>query len=118
MSIIKIWHNPKCSKSREAMSILEQNSSKSEVIKYLENTPDSNEIKTTLQMLGIKPRELMRTKENIYKELNLQDEKNEDKLIEAMVKNPILIERPILFKDDKAIIGRPTSIIAEFIKGK
>jgi len=65
MSKVKIWHNPKCSKSREAMSILEENSCKSEVIEYLENTPSSNEIKTTLQMLNMSARELMRTKEEM-----------------------------------------------------
>ena len=115
MNIVKIWHNPRCSKSREAMSILEENRCESEVIKYLESTPNSTEIKTTLGMLGLSARELMRTKEEIYKELNLADEVNEDKLIDAMAQNPILIERPILFKNNKAIIGRPTSIIAEFI---
>jgi len=115
MSSIKIWHNPKCSKSREAMGILEENGCKSEVIKYLENTPDINEIKNTLKMLDLSARELMRIKEDIYKELNLQDETDEDKLIEAMSKNPKLIERPVLFKNGKAIIGRPTSIIKEFL---
>ena len=115
MNIVKIWHNPRCSKSREAMGILEENNCDSEVVKYLENTPDSTEIKITLGMLNLSARELMRTKEDIYKELNLQDENNEDKLIEAMVRNPILIERPVLFKNAKAIIGRPTSKIAEFI---
>jgi arsenate reductase len=115
MNSIKIWHNPRCSKSREAMSILEENNCKSEVVQYLENTPDAGEIKTTLGMLGLSARELMRTKEDIYKELNLKDESNEDKLVDAMVKNPKLIERPVLFKNGKAIIGRPTSIITNFI---
>ncbi len=113
--MIKIWHNPKCSKSREAMSILEENSCKSDVVEYLKDTPNEDEIKDTLKMLGLSARELMRTKEDIYKELNLADEKDDEKLIIAMVKNPILIERPVLFKDGKAIIGRPTSKIAEFI---
>ena len=116
MSKIKIWHNPKCSKSREAMSIIEENSCECEVIKYLEVTPNSTEIRTTLQMLGLSPRELMRTKEEIYKNLELANESDEENLIKAMVENPILIERPVLFKGEKAIIGRPTSIIADFIK--
>jgi len=115
MSSVKIWHNPRCSKSREAISILEENGCDNEVVKYLEATPDSAEIKSTLKMLGLSARELMRTKEDIYKELNLKDETDEDKLIEAMANNPKLIERPVLFKDGKAIIGRPTSIIAEFL---
>ena len=66
-------------------------------------------------MLELSARELMRTKEDIYKELNLKDETNEDKLIEAMATNPKLIERPVLFKNGKAIIGRPTERIAEFL---
>ena len=115
MSIIKIWHNPRCSKSREALSILEENNCEKEIVKYLESTPESDEIKNTLNILGISARELMRTKEEIYKELNLKEETDEDKLIEAMANNPKLIERPVLFKDGKAIIGRPTDKIAEFL---
>ncbi len=115
MSSIKIWHNPRCSKSREAMEIIKQNGCASEVVKYLESTPDISEIETTLKMLGLSSRELMRTKEDVYKELNLKDETDEDKLVEAMAKNPKLIERPVLFKDGRAIIGRPTSIIEQFI---
>jgi arsenate reductase len=115
MKEITIWHNPRCSKSREAMSILEENNCEAEVIKYLESTPDENQIKTILKMLGITPRELMRTKEDIYKELNLKDEVNDEALISAMAKYPKLIERPIIIKGDKAIIGRPTEIIAEFL---
>jgi len=115
MSIVKIWHNPRCSKSREALNILQESSCESEIVKYLEATPTINEIQTTLKMLGVSARELMRTKEDIYKELNLKDENDEMKLIEAMAENPKLIERPVLFKDGKAIIGRPTSIIADFL---
>jgi len=115
MSKVTIWHNAKCSKSREAMSILEESNNEAEVVKYLQTTPNAEEIKTILGMLGLKARELMRTKEDIYKELSLADENDEAKLIEAMAQNPKLIERPILIKNGKAIIGRPTSIIADFI---
>jgi len=115
MNIVTIWHNPRCSKSREALSLLENSSCESEIIKYLESSPDADEIKTTLNMLGVSARELMRTKEDIYKELNLQDENDEAKLINAMAQNPKLIERPVLFKNGKAIIGRPTSIIEDFL---
>ena len=115
MDLITIWHNPRCSKSREAMSILEESGCEKEVVKYLESTPTKDEITTALTMLGMNPRELMRTKEDIYKELNLKDEDDYDKLVDAMVENPKLIERPVIFKDGKAIIGRPTSIIAEFL---
>jgi arsenate reductase len=115
MKNIKIWHNPRCSKSREAMSILEDSGCEKEIIKYLEDTPSVDEIKVTLSMLNLSARELMRTKEDIYKELNLKDENDEEKLIQAMNRYPKLIERPVIFKDNKAIIGRPTSKIAEFL---
>ena len=115
MAEIKIWHNPRCSKSREALGILEDNGCEKDIVKYLDEVPSISDIKHTLSLLKISPRDLMRTKEDIYKELNLKDENNDEKLIEAMHKNPKLIERPVLFKGDKAIIGRPTSIIAEFL---
>ncbi len=115
MNEVIIWHNPKCSKSRAAMEILEENNCEADVVKYLETTPSKDEITTALTMLGMNPRELMRTKEDIYKELNLADEDDYDKLVDAMVANPKLIERPVIFKGNKAIIGRPTEIIAKFI---
>jgi arsenate reductase len=119
MSKIVIWHNPRCSKSREAISILQESGVSSEVVKYLENIPDANTIKKTLEMLGFKSaREWMRTKEDIYKELGLKDEKSEDALIDAMLTHPKLIERPVIIKGDRAIIGRPTSIIKEFIQAQ
>jgi len=115
MKEITIWHNPRCSKSREAMKILEENGVNNEVVKYLETSPSTQEITSLLKKLNLSARELMRTKEDIYKELNLKDELSEEALIKAMAQNPKLIERPVLIKGDKAIIGRPTSIIAEFI---
>jgi arsenate reductase len=117
MSKTVIWHNPRCSKSREAISILEESTLESEVVKYLEVNPDAQTLKDVLKMLGFSSaREWMRTKEDIYKELNLKDESDEEKLINAMVENPKLIERPVIIKGEKAIIGRPTSIIKEFIE--
>jgi len=116
MAKITIWHNPRCSKSREAIGILEENECETEVIKYLDSKPNKQEIKNILNMLGLSARELMRTKEDIYKELNLKEEQNEEKLIEAMAEHQKLIERPIIVKDGKAIIGRPTSAITEFLK--
>lgn len=115
MDLITIWHNPGCSKSREALSILEENGCEKDVVHYLETSPNKDQIITALSMLGMNPRELMRTKEDIYEELNLKEETDYDKLVDAMVENPKLIERPVIFKDGKAIIGRPTSIIASFL---
>jgi len=115
MAQITIWHNPRCSKSREALSIMDENGCEKKIVKYLETNPDKETIKNLLKMLGLSARELMRTKEDIYKELNLQDETDDEKLIQAMAENPKLIERPVLIKNAKAIIGRPTSIIADFL---
>jgi arsenate reductase len=116
MSQIQIWHNPRCSKSRNALALLEEKGIEAEVIKYLDIPHTKEEIKTLLQMLHITPRELMRTKEEIYKELHLKEEQSDDKLIEAMVAHPRLIERPIVIKDGKAAIGRPIENIEALLK--
>ncbi len=116
MNSVTIWHNPRCSKSREALSLVEESGCEKDIVKYLETNPDKNTLKKLLKMLGITPRELMRTKEAIYKELKLKDEQDDEKLIEAMATNPKLIERPVLIKDGKAIIGRPTSLVPDFLK--
>jgi arsenate reductase len=97
------------------MEILQENKCEAEVVKYLEEKPDVKKIKAILKMLGIAPKELMRTKEDIYKELKLMDETDDEALIEAMAHNPKLIERPIIIKGDRAIIGRPAEKIAEFL---
>jgi len=117
MSKLKIWHNPRCSKSRNALSLLEQINEDFEIIKYLDTPPSIEELKEILKMLGFKSaRELMRTKEEIYKELALKDETDEEKLIEAMVKHPRLIERPIVIKGDKAVVGRPIENIEKLLE--
>ena len=117
MSKITILHNPRCSKSREALAIAEENGSEIEIVKYLDDTPSKEELKSIYKMLGLSSvREWMRIKEDIYKELELSKEDDEEKLFDAMVKYPKLIERPVIIKGKKAIIGRPTSIIEDFIK--
>lgn len=116
MSLVTIWHNPRCSKSRNAIALLEEQGVETEVVKYLDAPPTKEELVQLLTMLGLSARELMRTKETIYKELNLQEEKDEDKLIEAMVANPKLIERPIVIKEGKAVIGRPIENIVLLLK--
>ncbi len=115
MQNVKIWHNPRCSKSRAVAVLLEEKGVDAEVVKYLETPPTKEELKEMLKMLGISARELMRTKEDVYKELNLKEENDEDKLIDAMVSNPKLIERPIVIKDGKAAIGRPIENIIELL---
>ena len=118
MSQVQIWHNPRCSKSRNALALLEEKGIETEVVKYLDTPHSTEEIKTLLKMLDFScARDLMRTKEEIYKELNLKEEHDEEKLIEAMIAHPRLIERPIVIKDGKAAIGRPIENIIELIKG-
>ena len=116
MSNITLWHNPRCSKSRESFKLLEERGIEAHVVKYLENIPTKEELQSILEMLGMNSaKELMRTKEAVYKELNLKDETSEEKLIEAMIQNPKLIERPIIIKDNKAVIGRPIEKVIELL---
>lgn len=111
-----IWHNPKCSKSREALALLSDSNANMEVVKYLETAPSRDEIVDLLKKLGIHARELMRTKEELYKELGLEKIQEEEALIDALAKYPKLIERPILIQGNKAIIGRPVEKVIEFLK--
>ncbi|QKF82264.1 arsenate reductase (glutaredoxin) [Halarcobacter ebronensis] len=115
MEKITIWHNPRCGKSRDALTYLEDKKFDINIVKYLDETPSKEEIKNTLKLLGLSAKELMRTKEDIYKELNLKDETSEDRLIEAMVKNPKLIERPVVIKGKKAVIARPLENIDKIL---
>ena len=115
MNNIQIWHNPRCSKSRDSFKLLEEKGIDAEVVKYLENIPTKEELRELLQMLDMTARELMRTKEAVYKELNLKDETSEEALIEAMITNPKLIERPIVIRDNKAVIGRPIEKVIDLL---
>lgn len=107
MNAVTIWHNPRCSKSRAALAYLEEKELDITIIKYLEINLTPEDIKEVLQMLGCGAKQLMRTKEDIYKELNLQSVESEEELIQAMVKNPKLIERPIIIHGVDAVIARP-----------
>ena len=116
MANVTIWHNPRCSKSRNAVALLDEQGVEAKVVKYLDTPPTKEEIVDVLRMLGLSARELMRTKEDVYKELGLKDVSDENALISAMVENPKLIERPIVIKDGKAAIGRPIENIVEILK--
>ncbi len=106
--MITLYHNPRCSKSRDALSLLRAKGVEPEVILYLETPPSAKTLKALLAKLGMSARDLLRKGEDAYKELNLADEKlSEAALIKAMVENPKLIERPIGVRGDKAAIGRP-----------
>lgn len=104
----KIYHNPRCSKSRQTLALLEENQIQADVIEYLKTPPSTDELRHILDLLQMKPRDLMRKKEATYKELGLNDENLTDEaLIQAMCEHPILIERPIVLHQQSAAIGRP-----------
>ena len=106
--MITLYHNPRCSKSRQALALLQEHGIEPAIRLYLENPPTAAELKKLLAQLGIGPRQLLRTGEDAYKELNLKDERLSDAaLIKAMTAHPKLIERPIAIKTDRAVIGRP-----------
>jgi arsenate reductase (glutaredoxin) len=110
--MIRIYHNNRCSKSRNALALLEQQGKPFEVINYLETPPDAQELKTLLSQLGITARQLLRTGEDIYQELRLDDASFDDAaLIAAMAAHPRLIERPIVVANGKAVIGRPPETV-------
>lgn len=111
-----IYHNPRCSKSRQTLELLSAHQIDAEVIEYLKTPPSHQELEQLLQMLGLEPRQLIRTKEPEYKELGLDDPQlTRDALIDAMVQHPKLIERPIVVRDGKAAIGRPPEKILEIL---
>ena len=116
MSKVTIYHNPRCSKSRQTLELLEANGVAPEIVRYLETPPDASTLAALLAMLEMSPRDLMRKKEAPFKEQNLADESlSEAELIAAMVAHPVLIERPIVVKDGKAAIGRPPEQVLEIL---
>ncbi len=109
---VKIYHNPRCGKSRETLKLLESRGIEPEIVEYLKHPPTAAELQDILNKLGFKPRELMRTKETEYKQNGLGDKTLSDaELIEAMIRIPKLIERPIVLANDKAAVGRPPESI-------
>jgi arsenate reductase len=113
---IKIYHNPRCSKSRQTLQLLEEQGVQPTIIEYLKNSPSKQELESVLTLLSLSPRELMRKGESVYKELNLANEAlSTDQLLDAMLANPILIERPIVLANGKAAIGRPPESVLEIL---
>ncbi|MEE9491769.1 MAG: arsenate reductase (glutaredoxin) [Gammaproteobacteria bacterium] len=111
-----IYHNPRCSKSRQTLELLNEKQIDAEIIEYLKTPPDTTEIKHILKMLGLKPRELMRTWETEYKEAGLDNpDLTNDQLIQSMVDHPKVIQRPIVIKDGKAAIGRPPETVLDIL---
>ena len=114
--MLKIYHNPRCSKSRQGLEIVEASGEKFDLIKYLDNPPSYMELAAILGKLNLKPIELIRKNESIWKEQFKGKELSDEELIEAMIKNPKLIERPIVVKDNKAVLGRPPENISQLFK--
>jgi arsenate reductase len=102
-----IWHNPRCSKSRQTLSLLREHGVDPLVVEYLKNPPAAKELRGVLKKLGVEPRGLMRTQESIYRELGLDGVVEDDALIDAMVAHPKLIERPVVVRGNRAALGRP-----------
>ena len=113
---VTIYHNPRCSKSRQTLALLEERGIAPHVVDYLKTPPSAAEIKTILKKLGLGPRDLLREGEPLYAELRLNDrDLDDDALIALMVANPILIERPIVVSGAKAAIGRPPESVLEIL---
>lgn len=113
---IEIWHNPRCSKSRETLALLEQKNINADIYLYLESKPDADAIKAVLSKLGITARELLRNSEEAYKAQDLKDKTLSDaQLIQAMVQEPKLIQRPIVINGKQARLGRPPEDVLEIL---
>lgn len=113
---ITIYHNPRCSKSRETLRLIRERGFEPEIVEYLVNPPDRDTLDTLLRMLDLEPRELMRRDEPEYAKAALDDPGlTRDTLILAMVQRPILIQRPIVVADGKAVIGRPPENVQEIL---
>ncbi|WP_170799186.1 arsenate reductase (glutaredoxin) [Stutzerimonas stutzeri] len=116
MTELTLYHNPRCSKSRSALELLEARGLTPAIVRYLETPPTAAQLRALLDKLGLSARQLLRTGEDKYKSLALANpELSEAELIEAMVEHPRLIERPILVAGDKAIVGRPPERVLEIL---
>jgi arsenate reductase len=114
--MVSIYHNPRCSKSRQTLALLEEGGIDPEIILYLETPPSAETLTGVLQKLGITPRQLLRKGEDAYKENNLSDTSLSDQqLIDAMVAHPKLIERPIVINGSKAALGRPPEQVLDIL---
>ncbi len=113
--MIKIYHNPRCSKSRQGLELLENSGNKFEIVKYLENVPTKEELTSIIEKLQIKPIEMVRKTEAVWKDNFKGKELSDEDTIEAMIQNPKLIERPIVVNNTKAAIGRPLENIQKII---
>lgn len=114
--MVRIFHNPRCSKSRQTLQLIEAAGVAPEIVFYLDNPPSTSELKTLLTKLGFSSaRDLMRRGEKEYKELGLKSEPSEELLIKAMADHPRLIERPIVVKGEQAVLGRPPENVRKLL---
>lgn len=113
--MIKIYHNPRCSKSRQGIELLQNSGKEFEIVKYLETIPSKSELERIIDLLQIKPIDLVRKNEAIWKESYKGKELSDSELVDAMISNPKLIERPIVINNDKAVIGRPLENISTIV---
>lgn len=102
-----IWHNPRCSKSRQTLALLEARGVEPHVVRYLDDPPSREEISFVIDKMGVEPRALMRTGEDLYKSMNLASVHDRELLINAMVEHPRLIERPVVIRGERVALGRP-----------
>jgi len=117
MSKPTLYHNPHCSKSRQTLELLRARGIEPEIVEYLETPPDAQQLGQILDMLGLEPRQLMRTSETEYKDYNLADTSlGRDELIQAMVEHPRLIQRPVVISHGKAALGRPPEHVVEILE--
>ncbi len=114
MSVV-IWHNPRCSKSRETLALIEHQGIEPEVRLYLEDVPSKEELAEALKLLGLSAFELLRRGEQAFREANITEDSPEDQVITAMVRWPKLIERPVVFANGKARLGRPPRDVLEIL---
>lgn len=113
--MLTIYHNPRCGKSRQTLKLIEESGTDVEVIQYLKTPPTKEELESVIDKLGIKPEDLLRKGEAVFKEKYKGKKLSDQEWISAMVDNPILIERPIVIKGDKAIIGRPPENVNDLL---
>lgn len=112
---MKFYHNPRCSKSRQALQILEDHGAEPEIIKYLEEVPTKEQLRNVVDLLEIAPFELVRTTEKIYKQKFRGKDLSPEQWIEAMVEHPKLIQRPIVISGDRAVVGRPPEQVRKLL---
>ena len=115
MNGTRLFHNPRCSKSRGALELLRERGVEPEIVLYLDTPPSANELKTLLRQLDMRPRELLRRGEDEYRNSGLSDQSSDNEIIAAMVQHPKLIERPIAVCGESAVVGRPPERVLELL---